>query len=164
MIKLGYFSFLVLVLLACANQDSNDMNEALEEMTMQIQESAKIVGVECIGQPNNYTLNVSILSPDTGCDQYADWWEVITPSGELIYRRILAHSHVNEQPFTRSGGTVDVGPTDTIIIRAHMNNLGYGTQIYRGIVLDNAMIQDSLPMDFAEELQTTDPLPEDCAF
>jgi len=63
---------------------------------------AKIISVEVSGVPDNYTFNVGVSSPDTGCDQYADWWEVITEEGELIHRRILAHSHVTEQPFVTS--------------------------------------------------------------
>jgi hypothetical protein len=126
-------------------------------------QSAKIVAVECTGQANNYTLAVTIESPDTGCDQYADWWEVFTPDNTLIYRRILAHSHVDEQPFTRSGGIVDVGPDEFIYVRAHMNNLGYGTQVFSGNVRDG-LVLDSLATSFASELESQDPLPADCAF
>ncbi len=60
---------------------------------------AEVSEVEATGQANNYTLAVTVSSPDTGCDSYADWWEVITPEGELLYRRVLLHSHVDEQPF-----------------------------------------------------------------
>lgn len=128
------------------------------------EDSAKIVNVECTGQPNNYTLSVTISSPDTGCDQYANWWEVITPEGELIYRRILGHSHVDEQPFTRSGGIVNVGPNDPIIVRAHMNNLGYGTQVFSGIVLNDGLVQDTLAADFALDLEEAEPQPGECPF
>lgn len=148
---------LILLIIACSNQESVLIDKSFSQ-------SARVMNVECVGQPNNYTLNVTIESPDTGCDQYANWWEVITPNGGLIYRRILGHSHVNEQPFTRSGGIVDVGPRDTIIVRAHMNNLGYGTQIFKGIVLNDGLALDSLSSDFAIELETTEPLPGDCPF
>ncbi len=128
-----------------------------------LEDQAKITNVVCIGQPNNYTFDVTVESPDTGCDQWADWWEVFTIEGELIYRRILLHSHVNEQPFTRSGGTVDVGADDSIYVRAHMNNLGYGTQVFSGTVRVGLEI-DSLPVDFAADLMFEDPLPVDCDF
>jgi len=127
------------------------------------EELPKVTAVTCTGGANNYTLSVTISSPDTGCDQYADWWEVFTPEGNLIYRRILAHSHVNEQPFTRSGGPVNVGPDDFIYVRAHMNNLGYGTQVFSGTLADDLKL-DSLAQMFASQLETTEPLPEDCAF
>lgn len=152
-----FFLLLISLFLACASKIN-------DELMIKAENSAKVINVECTGQPNNYTLNVTIESPDTGCDQYANWWEVITPEGELIYRRILGHSHVNEQPFTRSGGIVAVGPNDTIIVRAHMNNLGYGTQVFKGIVLNDGLKADTLASDFALNLETTEPLPGDCPF
>ena len=57
-----------------------------------------------------------VASPDTGCDQYANWWEVITEDGALIYRRILGHSHVNEQPFIRSGVGVVIDENQVVIV------------------------------------------------
>ena len=150
------FILFFILLFACQNPEESS-SPILEE------ESAKVIAVSCTGQPNNYTLSVTIESPDTGCDQFANWWEVITPQGELIYRRILGHSHVNEQPFTRSGGIVAIGANDSIIVRAHMNNLSYGTQVFRGVVA-NDLIQDSLDSNFAINLETVDPLPGDCPF
>ena len=124
---------------------------------------AQITEVAVSGSPNNYTFNVTIASPDTGCDQYADWWEVISPEGALHYRRVLLHSHVNEQPFARTGGPVAIEADTEVYIRAHMNNLGYGVQIFKGSV-SGGFIQDSLAADFAIELATTEPLPDGCAF
>lgn len=146
----------VISMIACSSHDGGVINKSLDD-------GAKITAVECIGQPNNYTFDVTIESPDTGCDQYADWWEVFTPDSVLIYRRILTHSHVTEQPFTRSGGTVEVGADDFIYVRAHMNNLGYGTQVFSGNVREGLEL-DSLQTNFAISLSETDPLPQDCAF
>ena len=149
----------VLFMMACTmSEDSNP-----DIMTNSNENQAAITAVKCSGQPNNYTLNVTIKSPDTGCDQYADWWEVFNSDGILIYRRILGHSHVNEQPFTRSGGIVDVGPDDFIYVRAHMNNLGYGSLVFSG-TLRNDLQPDTLDTSFAMDLATMAPLPDDCAF
>ena len=53
---------------------------------------------------------------------------MLSLEGALLYRRILAHSHVDEQPFVRSGGPVPVGASDIVIVRGHMNPGGYGTK------------------------------------
>jgi len=156
-IKIGLMIFGMIVLMSCGGM----MNE---NNAIEVEEAlAEVIGVECTGGPNNYTLSVTISSPDTGCDQYADWWEVISPDESLIYRRILAHSHVDEQPFTRSGGIVNVAPNELIYVRAHMNNLGYGTKVFSGTV-GEGLVADSLALSFAAELETTEPLPGDCPF
>jgi hypothetical protein len=63
-----------------------------------------VVAVEVTGEPGARAFTVTVRSPDTGCERYADLWEVVSTDGDLRYRRVLAHSHVDEQPFTRSGG------------------------------------------------------------
>lgn len=144
---------------------SSDNNKA-QEMMQGAQNSslkASIVSVSSSGEAGNYTFNVGISSPDTGCAQYANWWEVITEDGTLIYRRILAHSHVNEQPFIRSGGAVSIAANQVVIIRAHMNTSGYGTTVYKGSVL-NGFTENTLTPDFANQLASLEPLPTNCAF
>jgi hypothetical protein len=47
---------------------------------------------------------------DTGWDDYADGWRIETPAGEVLGTRVLHHPHVEEQPFTRSLGGVEIGP------------------------------------------------------
>ncbi|MCB9569227.1 MAG: hypothetical protein H6710_18780 [Myxococcales bacterium] len=107
---------------------------------------------------------VEVRSPDLGCQQYADWWEVVTPRGALIYRRILAHSHAEEQPFTRGGGPVAVGEEDEVIIRAHMNPGGYGGQALRGSVAGGFQPDPTIKADFAAALEKSGPQPDSCAF
>jgi hypothetical protein len=115
------------------------------------------------GEPGDYTFAVTIESPDTGCEQYANWWEVVTPVGDLIYRRVLAHSHVDEQPFERSGGPVAVQPDQTVIVRAHMEPSGYGSQALQGSV-EEGFEAVTLSPGFAADLATAEPQPQDCAF
>ena len=124
---------------------------------------ADILSVVANGSENAYTFAVEIRSPDTGCDQYADWWEVVTEDGALIYRRILGHSHVSEQPFTRSGGPVQIGPDEIVIVRAHMHPTGYGGTAFRGS-FSGGFEEIQLEADFAPELENADPLPNGCAF
>lgn len=107
-------------------------------------------------------LAVTIQSPDTGCEQYANWWEVVTEDGALVYRRILGHSHVDEQPFTRSGGPVD--SDSTLIVRAHMAPGGYGGSAFRGTLSEGFEAAPDIGADFAPGLEEEAPLPSSCAF
>lgn len=124
---------------------------------------ADVVQVSASGEGRSYRLSVTLESPDTGCEQYADWWEVITLEGDLVYRRILAHSHVDEQPFTRSGGPVSVAADQAVIVRAHMSNGGYGGQVMRGSVAEG-FSADMLEASFAEGVAERAPRPDGCAF
>ena len=124
---------------------------------------ADVLSVAVSGAENAYQFSVEIRSPDTGCEQYADWWEVITEDGKLVYRRILAHSHVNEQPFKRSGGPVTIQEDTVVIVRAHMHLDGYGGTAFQGSVGDGfEAIQ--LEPDFAADLAESEPLPSGCGF
>jgi len=128
-----------------------------------VNEQAAITGVFVSGLENNYTFSVTIKSPDTGCDQYADWWEIFNEEGSLFYRRILAHSHVDEHPFTRSGGPVNIASNTFVYVRAHMNNLGYDTIIFSGTIADGFTMK-AIDPNLNKDLETAEPLPGDCAF
>ena len=126
---------------------------------------ADVLAVEVSGTEGGYTFAVQLRSPDTGCDRYADWWEVVDAEGNLLYRRILAHSHVDEQPFTRSGGPVAASANAQLWVRAHMHGEGtapdgYGGQLMGGTAASGFSTGEAtLPA-----LHETPPLPEDCAF
>ncbi|MHA7057443.1 hypothetical protein ACWGOQ_0009520 [Aquimarina sp. M1] len=154
-----YLFLIAIQITACAKNDNvtTETDVSTPEIT------ASVTNVSVIGEENNYTFSVQIKSPDVGCDQYADWWEIITENGILVYRRILAHSHVNEQPFNRSGGPVAISKDKVVYIRAHMNNKGYGDVVFKGSVF-GGFSQEILETDFANELETTVPLPDRCAF
>ena len=124
---------------------------------------ADVIRVSVSGNTGSYSFSVTVRSPDTGCDQYADWWEVVTPEGKLLYRRVLLHSHVGEQPFTRSGGLINVQRDETVIVRAHMNRTGYGGVGLRGSVA-SGFTSTELPRNFGAELEQRGPLPSSCGF
>jgi len=124
---------------------------------------ADVVSVDVSGDPNAYTLAVGVSSPDTGCGQYADWWEVISEEGTLLYRRILLHSHVAEQPFVRSGGPIAISAATIVIVRAHMAPGGYGGSMVRGSA-GAGLVEIPGDPHFAVELEEVGPLPESCAF
>lgn len=139
------------------------INELNSQEQNQNNEMAKIVSVKVSEHENSYSFKVGISSPDTGCKQYANWWEVITEDGELIYRRILGHSHVNEQPFVRSGGKVKILKSQIVIVRVHMNTSGYGTKTFKGSVTNGFTAFDT-NQNFAKNLANIKHLPTDCAF
>lgn len=66
------------------------------------------------------SFDVTVKHADTGWDHYANKWEVVAPSGDILGTRTLFHPHVDEQPFTRSLSGVAVPPDVTeVIVRAY---------------------------------------------
>ena len=124
--------------------------------------TADVVSVTVSGNPEAYTFSVEVRSPDTGCDQYADWWEVVTDEGQLVYRRILLHSHVTEQPFVRSGGPVSIAADAVVWVRAHLNTSGYGA-LMRGTASAGFVRAEPDP-GFAPNIESAEPQPDGCAF
>ena len=47
-------------------------------------------------------ISVTLSHPDTGWDHYANGWTVYAPDGTELEARVLLHSLVEEQPFTRN--------------------------------------------------------------
>jgi hypothetical protein len=152
------FVIMIVSLLSCGS-NSNNFNTSENTPS----QKAEVISVSVSGNESNYRFNVGLKSPDKGCQQYANWWEVISEDGQLIYRRILGHSHVNEQPFVRSGGKVSMTSNQVVIIRAHMNTSGYGIKAFKGSV-SNGFSAFQTPIDFATNLETIAPLPTGCAF
>lgn len=80
--------------------------------TISIAGEVTITNVDAKQQNNGqYTFDVTLEHADEGWDHYANSWKIFTPEGNLLGERILAHPHVNEQPFTRSLNGVKI-PTD----------------------------------------------------
>ena len=127
-------------------------------------ELADVVAVSADLVDDATELAVTIESPDTGCERYADWWEVLTVDGTLVYRRILNHSHVDEQPFTRSGGPIPLADDEIVLVRAHLHPDGYGGSAMRGSIAGGFSVDTEIPADFAADLATAPPLPEDCLY
>ncbi|MCR4302468.1 MAG: hypothetical protein NUV51_12760 [Sulfuricaulis sp.] len=136
-------------------------NLAMKNEIVRVQ--ADVISVQVTGEPGAYQFTVGILSPDTGCQQYADWWEVVGLDGKLLYRRVLLHSHVSEQPFTRSGGPVPIQSDTVVWVRAHVNKTGYGGAANKGSV-KSGFSKAALRGNFASELENQAPLPGECNF
>ena len=150
---------LILFFITACNGADNQSEEPSKAGSGQ----ANIINVTVTGSEFNYTFNITVKSDETGCDQYADWWEVLKEDGTLVYRRILAHSHPDDQPFTRSGGPVKVDQNENLYIRAHMNKLGYVGDVYKGSI-EGGFIKDENMPTFPADLDSQEPLPNGCAF
>jgi len=124
----------------------------------------RVVSVRAQPAPGGYTFAITLRTPDTGCERYANWWEVTDADGKrLFYRRILWHSHVREQPFTRSGGPVPIGPDTVVVVRLHMHPEGYSPLALKGSV-QSGFLPVRLPKGFGAALKQLPPQPEDCWF
>jgi hypothetical protein len=135
---------------------------------------AHVTAVTTSGSPAMYDFDVSIESADIDCSQYADWWEVLSEDGALLYRRILEHSHTDENgtsdpdapgnTFTRDGGPVPVDAAAIVIVRAHMSNAGYNGRAMRGSAEAGFSDAPDLEPSFAAAVETEDPQPTGCLF
>ena len=69
---------------------------------------------------NAWLVSVTLRHADTGWDHYADGWEVVAEDGTPLGRRVLAHPHVDEQPFTRSLRLDAPLPGGPVFVRARL--------------------------------------------
>lgn len=124
--------------------------------------AADVLAVEVTGKPGDYTFSVTVQSPDTGCDAFADWWEVVRADGTLAYRRVLRHSHTEEQPFRRAGAPVPVQADERLWIRAHFRGAGFGAA--RTGTATRGFSPAPWPEGLGDDLLTQEPLPDGCLY
>ena len=89
----------------------------------------------------SWRFSVTLKHADTGWEDYADGWDVVLPDGSVIkpnageaFTRTLWHPHVNEQPFTRSQGNIEIPQSvEEVTVRAHDLRDGFGgkTQVVK---------------------------------
>ena len=106
------------------------------------QGNADVLDVKAIESADGvWTFHVTVTHPDTGWDDYADGWDVVTPDGMVLkpdadspFTRLLLHPHETEQPFTRSQSNIVI-PDDVTTVRVRSHDLvdGYGG---REVVVD----------------------------
>ncbi|UCC65752.1 MAG: hypothetical protein JSV36_13415 [Anaerolineae bacterium] len=97
--------------------------------------NADVLHVRAVqGDDGTWTFYVTVQHPDTGWEDYADGWDVLTSDGLIIkpdpdtpFTRLLLHPHVDEQPFTRSQRGIAI-PLDLTQVRVRAHDLvdGYG--------------------------------------
>jgi hypothetical protein len=107
--------------------------------------NADVLHVRAVqARDGTWTFHVTVQHPDSGWEDYADGWDVVTPDGTVLkpdpdspFSRLLLHPHQNEQPFTRSQSNIVIpaGVTD-VRVRAHDLVDGYGG---REVVVDLTM-------------------------
>lgn len=87
---------------------------------------ADVIAAEIAAAGSGYQVSATVSSADTGWDKYADAWVVRTLDGEVLGTRELAHPHVDEQPFTRSLGGVEIpGGVDRVEVAARDSVEGF---------------------------------------
>ncbi len=80
---------------------------------------------------NSGRFSVTLSHGDTGWDDYADGWRVELADGTVIGTRVLAHPHVDEQPFTRSSSISVPAGVNEVFIRASTNTGGWASDTVR---------------------------------
>ncbi|MEM7069679.1 MAG: hypothetical protein AAF478_12430 [Pseudomonadota bacterium] len=85
-----------------------------------------VLDVQISGSGTDYRFSVTVEHADTGWDHYADGWEVLGEGGKVYGKRVLAHPHVDEQPFTRSGRITIPEGVKFVIVRANDSVHGTG--------------------------------------
>ena len=103
----------------------------------------------------SWTFHVTVEHPDTGWEDYADGWDVVTegvvikPDPSSPFTRLLLHPHENEQPFTRSQSGIVIPEGVTLVqVRAHDLADGFGG---REVLVDLTVASGR---DFEVELAT----------
>ncbi len=75
--------------------------------------------VELEREGGTWNVSVTLRHADTGWDHYADAWRIVDAQGREFARRVLAHPHVHEQPFTRSLSGVRLPERGVVYVEAH---------------------------------------------
>ncbi|MEO0343664.1 MAG: hypothetical protein AAF198_09520 [Pseudomonadota bacterium] len=89
----------------------------------------QITEVIATQRDNQIRFDVTVLHADEGWDHYADGWGVYTLDGTELGYRVLAHPHVNEQPFTRSLTIARPEGLTQVIIRPRDSVHGLGADV-----------------------------------
>ena len=72
-----------------------------------------------------WRVDVTLKHADKGWDHYANAWRIVDEKGTILGKRVLAHPHTEEQPFTRSLHTARI-PADTTVVYVEASDLVHG--------------------------------------
>lgn len=122
---------------------------------------ANILAVNVNGSAGAYQFTVTLNNHGLDCESAADWWEIVSEKGDLIYRRLLERRHLSEQPINSIGEPVAIDPDTVVWIRLHQASTGYATTAMKGSV-STGFKERSVSRGFAVDLSTLPPLPPPC--
>lgn len=91
---------------------------------------AQVENVKAIqSKDNSWCFYTTIRHNDEGWEHYADLWLVSDLKGNKLAERVLAHPHVNEQPFTRSQCNINIPKEiSEVIVKAKCNKHDFSGQ------------------------------------
>jgi len=90
-------------------------------------DDASIENATARSNGTDWTFSVTLRHADTGWENYADGWRVLSEDGTILGTRTLYHPHVDEQPFTRSLSGVTIPESaSSVLIEARTNTDGWG--------------------------------------
>lgn len=124
----------ILLATACASPKTPSLPTS-SLPTPERQADADVLYVRAVqASDGSWTFHVTVQHPDTGWEDYADGWDVVTPDGSVLkpdsgspFTRLLLHPHENEQPFTRSQSGITIpGSVTQVRVRAHDLLHGFG--------------------------------------
>lgn len=123
--------------------------------------AASILAVAVNGSAGAYQFTVTINNHSLDCDRGADWWEIVSKDGSLIYRRLLQPHHVGQPTFDSVGGPVAIDADTVVWVRLHQGSAGYATTALKGSVTTGFQ-ERSVSRGFADDLARLPPLPSAC--
>ena len=104
-----------------------------------------------------YNFDVTVRHTDEGWKHYADKWDVTAPDGTILGTRILAHPHVDEQPFTRSLGDVEVPVGAVFTPETEDNNYVWVIDEPTGVVRQQGVVTGELVREGIQVLEGLKP-------
>jgi len=125
---------------------------------------ARVTSVTARGSTGEYDLTVTLDVPDLGCEQYADWWEVIDPETDVLRAR-----QPLDRPWLQAGdreSTLQGAPIlldQQVVVRVHMHPHGYGGLAAIGNVKDGIVPSEDFELaDRFHDAAERGEVPEPC--
>jgi hypothetical protein len=154
-----------------------------ESQLPQLIEGPKILKVDAKPEAaGSYQVTVILQSPEQDCDDYADWWEVLSEDGSLLGRHLLEEPQGFEKPFESQAVVSVEDPNQVLIIRAHFSSdmdetfanydnelilvdeipsSKYPNQAMKGSI-ETGFKSVRIPRRFAAKVERQDPQPGPC--